>query len=105
MDQKAIVLSLHMRGMSLDAIHEDLVRVCVLEENAVAYSTVTRYVRSEKVSPKNDGPPSQCMAAEPSPVNQAILTVVADYRLSSVREVSRLTCLPRSTVHGEEASD
>jgi prophage maintenance system killer protein len=37
MDQKAIVLYLHMKGMSLDAIHEDLVRV--LGENAVAYST------------------------------------------------------------------
>jgi hypothetical protein len=46
MDQKAIVLYLHMRGMSLDARHEDLMRV--LGENAVAYSTVTKYVRSEK---------------------------------------------------------
>jgi hypothetical protein len=46
MDQEAIVLYLHMRGMLLDAIHEDLMRV--LEENAVPYSTVTKYVRSEK---------------------------------------------------------
>jgi hypothetical protein len=52
MDQKAIVLYLHMRGMSLDAIHEDLVRVRVLGENAVAFSTVTKYVDSEKFPPR-----------------------------------------------------
>jgi hypothetical protein len=43
--------------MSLDAIHEDLVWVGVVGEKSVAYSTVTRYVRSEKVPPKNDKPP------------------------------------------------
>jgi hypothetical protein len=46
-DQKAIVLSLHMKGMSLDAIHEDLMRV--LKENAVAYSPVTKYVRAHSM--------------------------------------------------------
>jgi hypothetical protein len=51
MHQKAIVLYLHTKGMPLDAIHEDLVRMRVLGENAVAYCTVTKYVRSEKFSP------------------------------------------------------
>jgi hypothetical protein len=97
MDQKVIALCLHMRGMSLDAIHEDLMRV--LRENAVAYSTVTKYARSEKFPPKNDGLPSQPMTVEPSPVDQAISTAPADDPSSSVRELSRLTCLPRSTVH------
>jgi hypothetical protein len=40
MDQKVIVLYLHMRGMLLDATHEDLMRV--LGENPVAYSMVTK---------------------------------------------------------------
>jgi hypothetical protein len=73
MDQKGIALYLHMRrmGMSLDAIHEDVMPV--LEENAVAYSTVTKYVRSEKLPPKNDGPPSHPISVEPGPVDQAIL--------------------------------
>jgi hypothetical protein len=101
MDQNAIVLYLQSRGMSLDAIHEDLVRVRVrvLGENTVAYSTVTKYVRSEKFPPKNDGPPSEPINLEPGPVHQAILTALADHLFSSVRELSRLTCLPRSTVH------
>jgi hypothetical protein len=102
MDQKAIVLSLHMRGMLLDGIHEDLMRV--LGENAVASSTVTKYVHSEKFFPKNDGPPSQPMSVEPGPVDQVILTALADCQFSSVRELSRLTCLPRSMVHGPRST-
>jgi hypothetical protein len=103
MDQNTIVLYLHMRGMWLDAMHEDLMRV--LGENAVACSTVTKYVRSEKFPPKNDGPPSQPMTVEPGPVDQAILTPLADSPFSSVRELSQATCFPGSTVHGAQAPD
>jgi hypothetical protein len=98
MDQKAMVLYLHIRGMSLDAIHEYLVRA--LGENAVACSTVTKYVRNETFPPKNDGPPSQPMTVEPGRVDQAILTARGDDPFSWVRELSELTCFPRSTVHG-----
>jgi hypothetical protein len=52
MGQKAIVLYLHMTGMPLDAIHEDLVCVRMLGEDAMAYSTVTKYVRSQKFPPR-----------------------------------------------------
>jgi hypothetical protein len=97
MDQKSIVLYLYMNGMALDAIHEDLVRM--LEENAIAYSTVTKYVRSIRFPPKQDAPSAEPMPVETSPVDQAILTALADYPFSSVRELSRLTYLPRSTVH------
>jgi hypothetical protein len=44
MDQKPIVLYLRMKGMAVDAIHDDLVRT--LEKDAVAYSMVTKYARS-----------------------------------------------------------
>jgi hypothetical protein len=95
--QKTIVLCLQMRGMSLDASHEDLMRV--LGENTVAYSTVTKYLRSEQFLPKNHGPPSEPINVEPGPVDQAILAALADDPFSSVRELSRLTCLRRSSVH------
>jgi hypothetical protein len=98
MDQKVIVLYLRMRGMWLNAINEDV--MYVLGENVVAYSTVTKYVRSEKFPPRNDGPPSHPINVEPGPVDQAILTALADYPFSSVRELSRLACLPWSAVHG-----
>jgi hypothetical protein len=82
--------------MLLDGIHEDLMRV--LGENAVAYCTVTKYAGSERFAPKNDGPPSEQISVKPGPVDQGVSTALADYPLSSVRELSRLTCLPRSTV-------
>jgi hypothetical protein len=97
MDQKGIVRYLHMRGMLLDAIHQDLMRG--VGKNGVEHSMVTKYVRREKYPPKNDGPPSQPISVEPGPVDQAILTALADDPFSSVRELSRLTCFPRSTVH------
>jgi hypothetical protein len=97
MDQKSIVLYLHMKGMALDAIHEDLVRV--LGEKAIASSTVPKCVRSARFPPKQDAPSAEPMPVETSPVDQAILTALADYPFSSGRELSRLTCLPRSTVH------
>jgi hypothetical protein len=86
-----------MKGMSLDVMHENLVRV--FGENAVVDSTVTKYLRSEKVAPKNDEPPSQPMTVEPGPGDQAIFAALADDPFSSVWESSRLTYLPRSTVH------
>jgi hypothetical protein len=48
MDQKPIVLYLRMKGMALDAIHDDPVRT--LGKGAVAYSTVTKYARSAQFS-------------------------------------------------------
>jgi hypothetical protein len=68
-------------------------------------SMVTKYVRSEKFPPKNDGPPLHPISVEPGPVDQAILTVLAEEPFSSVPELSRLTCPPRSTVHGARAPD
>jgi hypothetical protein len=75
-----------MKGMALDTIHEDLVRM--LEENAIAYLTVTKYVRSARFPPKQDTPSTKPMPIETSPVDQAILTALADYPFSSVREIS-----------------
>jgi hypothetical protein len=63
MDQKTIVLYLRMKGMSLDAIHEDLVRT--LGTDAVTYPTVTKYARSAKLSPKKDGASSEPPVVEP----------------------------------------
>jgi hypothetical protein len=70
MDQKTIALDLRMKGMSLDAIHEDLVRT--LGMDTVAYSRVTKYARSAKFSPMTDRPSSEPPVVESSPVDDAI---------------------------------
>jgi hypothetical protein len=57
MDQKPIVLYLRMKGMALDAIHNDLVRT--LGKDAVAFSTVTKYARSTQFSGRKEITPSK----------------------------------------------
>jgi hypothetical protein len=100
-----------MKGMALalDAIHDDLVRT--LGKDVVAYSTVTKYARmlicssarSAQFSGRKDATPPEAPDVKRSLVDEAILTALAEFpfpfRFSSVRELSRRICLPRSTVH------
>jgi hypothetical protein len=101
MDQKPIVLYLRMKGIALDAIHDNLVRT--LGKDAMAYSTVTKYARSAQFSGRKEATPPEAPDVERSPVDEAILTALAEFPFpfpfSSVRELSRRICLPRSTVH------
>jgi hypothetical protein len=101
MDQKPIVLYLQMKGMALDVIHDDLVRT--LGKHAVAYSTVTKYARSAQFSGRKQATSPKAPDVERSPVDEAIRTTLAEFPFpfpfSSVRELSRRICLPRSTVH------
>jgi hypothetical protein len=97
MDQKPIVLYLLMKGMALDAIHEDLVRT--LGKDAVANSAVTKYAGSVQFSGRKEANPPKAPDVERSPVDEAILTPPAEFPFSPVRELSGRTCLPRSTVH------
>jgi hypothetical protein len=99
MDQKPIVLYLRMKGMGLDAIHDDLVRT--LGKDAVAYSTVTKYARSAQFSGRKEATPPEAPDVERSPVDEAKLTGLAEFPFpfSSVNELSLRNCLPRSTVN------
>jgi hypothetical protein len=99
MDHKRIVLNLQTKGMVLDAIHDDLVRT--LGTDPVAYSTVTKYSRSAQFSGRKEATSREALDVEHSPVDEAILTALAEFPFpfSSVRELSRRICLPRSTVH------
>jgi hypothetical protein len=97
MDQKPIVLYLRMKGMAVDAIHDGLIRT--LGKDAVTYPTVTKYVRSAHFSGRKEATPPEALDVERSPVDEAILTALAEFPFSSVRELSRRICLPRSTMH------
>jgi hypothetical protein len=99
MDQKPIVLYLWMKGMVLDAVHNDLLRT--LGKDVVAYSTVTKYARSAQFSGRKEATPPEAPDVERSPVGEAILTDLAEFPFlfSPVRKLSRRICLPRSTVH------
>jgi hypothetical protein len=97
MDQKQIVLYLRMKGMGLDAIHDDLVRT--LGNDAVTYSTVTKSARSAQFSGRKEATSPEAPDVEHRPVDEVIFTALAEFLFSSVRKLSRRICLPRSTVH------
>jgi hypothetical protein len=97
MNQKPIVLYLRMKGMVLDAIHDDLLRT--LGKHVVTYSTVTKYVRRTHFSGRKEATPPEAPDVERSPVDEGVLTALAEFPFSSVRELSRRIYLPRSTVH------
>jgi hypothetical protein len=97
MDQKPIVLYLRMKRMALDAIHNDL--VSTLGKDVVASSTVTKYPRSARFSGRKEATPPEAPDVERSPVDEVILTTLAEFPFSSVRGLSRRICLPRSMVH------
>jgi hypothetical protein len=112
MDQKPIVLfsgspdlrmkrMKKMKRMALDAIHDDLIRT--LRKYAVAYSMVTKYARSAQFSDRKESTPPETPDVERSPVDEAILTTLAQFPFpfpfSSVRELSRRIYIPKSTMH------
>jgi hypothetical protein len=88
-----------MKGMALDAIHDNLVRT--LGKDPVASSTVTKCARSGQFSGRKEATPPEAPGVERSPVAGAILTGLAEFPFpfSFVRELSRRICLPRCTVH------
>jgi hypothetical protein len=99
MDQKTIAFYLRMKWMALDTIHDNL--VCSLGKDAVAYSTVTKYARSAQFSGRKEATTPEAPDMDRSPADEVILTALAEFAFpfSSVRELSRRICLPRSTVH------
>jgi hypothetical protein len=62
-------------------------------------ATVTKSARSSRFTLDKDTAQPEPMDIGLNAVDQAILTALADYPFLSVRELSRRTCLPRSTVH------
>jgi hypothetical protein len=80
-------------------IHHDL--VAMLQENPVSYSRVARLCNeaivgldSEEVSssPKDDG------LDQVNEVNEAILLVLSDEPFSSIRQIARKICVPKSCI-------
>jgi hypothetical protein len=71
-----------MKGMdlALDAIHNDLVRTLgKVGKGAVAYSTVTKYAGNTQFSGRNEATPPETPDVECSPVDEAILTALAEF--------------------------
>jgi hypothetical protein len=94
MSQQTIALFLAIKGLSSRATHDEL--VTVLRPAASASSTVTKYLQQRHVP---DIPIEDPEEASPTVVDDAILDALQHQPFSSVGELAKLTCLPRTTVH------
>jgi hypothetical protein len=97
MDQHLITLYLFMRGLSAKAIHQKHVRT--LGAGAIAYPTVRWYLRGAKLLAQSKGAPDEPGVTRTDSVDATILKALTNNPFSSVRELSRLTCLSRSILH------
>jgi hypothetical protein len=96
MDQSSIVLYLSKKGLSAVAIHDDL--VAILGAEAVNYPSVTRHLREAifaSFAPPDPLPRPEHQLDDSDP---AIPLALTDQPIVSIRELLRLTHLPRTIV-------
>jgi hypothetical protein len=79
--------NLSIKVIPIDAVHDEL--VWTFAAKAVADSTVNKYLRSTNFVSKKDGVSCEPAAVESSSLDEAILTVLADYPFSYVHELLR----------------
>jgi uncharacterized membrane protein len=96
MDQRSIVLYLHLKGRSVHVIHGDL--VATLGPKAVAYSTVRYYLREAKLSTAEVTLDPEPSSHHLDDSDRDILEALEEKPFSSVRKLARVTHIPRTTI-------
>jgi hypothetical protein len=86
MEQRMIVAYLDLKGMSARAIHTDL--VATLRSNAVACSSVARYLREARCLPSREEAPAVEIEREVDDADRAILFALGENPFASVRQLS-----------------
>jgi hypothetical protein len=97
MDQRSIVLYLNRKGLTAQIIHDNL--VATLGEEATAYSTVTDYLRAVRNIPRDAILFSATTSPHIDESDQAIVRALEELLVSSVRQLSRATPIPKTTVY------
>jgi hypothetical protein len=97
MDSNSIVLSLKAKGMNAREIHSD--RVATLGPKVSGYSTVTRWLREAHLDQFSETAVDFTEDMEVDEIDEAILSVLGVQPFGSVRDITRLIRLARSTVH------
>jgi hypothetical protein len=97
MGERSIALYFAMKGLSAKAIYQGFVQT--LGAEAVAYPTVTWYLRAARFPAQSTEGPDEAGGKRTHQVGAAVLKALTDNSFSSVRELSGLSCLSRSTVH------
>jgi hypothetical protein len=93
MDQSSICLYLNRKGLSAQAIHDQLVQI--FGADAIACSKMTFYLRQSQSMAKNEEPHSD---RPPDVIDNAILRALNQSLFASVRELAKSICLRTITV-------
>jgi hypothetical protein len=97
MDQSSSVLDLNRKGLTAQDLHGDLVATQC--EVAIAYSTVTNYLRATRIIPRDVITFSAAPSLHIDESDEAILRALEELQFSSVRQLSRATHLPKTMVY------
>jgi hypothetical protein len=97
MDWPSIALYLSMKRLSGKEDHQELART--LSAVVVAYPTVTWYLRAAISPAQSKEARGEAGVTRIGSLDAAVLKALTDNPFPAVRELSRLTCLSRSTVH------
>jgi hypothetical protein len=95
MDQKSIAMYLNRKGCTAQVIHDDL--VAILGEEAIAYSTVRKYLREAQTAPDDASALFDELSPHMDDSDEAILSALEELSFSSVRKLSYATHLPATT--------
>jgi hypothetical protein len=96
MDHKSIAIYLNRKGCMGRVIHVDL--VVTLGEEAIAYSTVMKYLREGQTGPDDATALPDEISRHIDDSDEAILRALEEFSSSSVRQLSHATHLPKTTV-------
>jgi hypothetical protein len=97
MDQQSVILYLSRKDLSTVAIND--VFVATFGAEAVNYPSMTRYLREAVFASSNPPDPLPRPEHQLDDSDQAIFLALADQPFASIRELSRLTHVPRTTFH------
>jgi hypothetical protein len=97
MQSGSVVPFLGLKVLPKWAIHHEL--VAMHPENIVLYSSVTRFCNEAILGLNSEEASSSSNDDSLHEVNEAILLAFSHEPFSSVRQIARRTCLPRSTAY------
>jgi hypothetical protein len=97
MIQRPIVAYLSLKGMSAREIHGDI--IATLGPDAVSYNSVPHYLCEARFPLSTPEPHPTDVQRDLDDSDQAILAALEDNPFTSVRQLSRLTHLPWTTVY------
>jgi hypothetical protein len=97
MSQRPIVADLSTKRMSAREIHDDV--VATLGPDVVPYNSVTQYLCEARFLPSKPEPHPAEIQTDFNDSARAILAALEDSPFASVRQLSRLTHLPSTTVY------